>query len=625
MTSLVGWWAGAVRDLPPRLILNRMVRCGLSRNYRVAEGEHTALAIDGMQSQCDLSDNGDILSAIAGDPRWDDEHFARFARDNGHAAALREAYLRHGEGLFHYLKGSFALAIVIRSPARILIAIDRLGIQPMYYAQPTPGAVVFGSTADLVRAHPAVKCTVSDQSLFNYLFFTISPSPGTIYSEQFKLLPAQCVVFERNRVKKSFYWAMPYREDNEDSPRALGVRMMELLRRATKRCIDSVDHSAVGAFLSGGLDSSTVVGLASEQRGGPIDSFTIGFAQDRYDETRYAEIAARHFGATHHAYILRPCDVVDVLPKLAQKFDEPFGNSSVVPSYYCAKQAREFGKDLLLAGDGGDELFAGNSRYVDQKLFDYYGRIPRAIRQLLIEPLTFRSPLLGQSRLGRRAISYVRRALTPMPERTEGYNFYCNNDLANIFAPDALAAIDPQEPLSMLREVYERATSGAMLQRMLHLDLKITLADNDLRKVGKACELAELDVRYPFLDEDVVEFSASIPPEMLIKGLERRWFFRQAVSDFLAPETLSKRKHGFGMPFAEWTREDPGLREVAVDCMRGFARRGYLRQDFIERLIGGEVHIEQGLAWDVMMIELWFRERDEASLASEGTMAGDMR
>lgn len=617
MTSVFGWWATSLRDRPLRLVLDRLKRGVADRDYRFVGRGETALVVEGMQTKTDLADNGEILSAIIGKPRWDDQNLAGFAKNHGHACTLIEAYTRHGEQFFRYLKGSFALAIIMRTPKRILIAIDRLGMEPMCYAQDGSGAVVFGSSADLVRAHPAVKSTVSDQSVFNYLFFAISPSPGTIYREQVKLLPAQFVVFEEGRARTAFYWEMPYCESAKEDVRALGIRMMELLRGGVRRCIDGEERSALGAFLSGGLDSSTVVGLAIKEVSAPIDTFTIGFAQDHYDETRYAEVAARHFGARQHTYRLLPHDVVNILPDIARAFDEPFGNSSVVPSYYCAKRSRESGVNLLLAGDGGDELFAGNSRYVDQKRLEYYQRIPRPVRRLLIEPVTLEYPLFGRSTFGRRAASYVGRALTPMPERTETYNFYRNNDLKGIFTADVLAMINPSEPLSILREVYERASSHAMLHRMMHLDLKMTLADNDLRKVGKACELAGIDVHYPFLDDDVVEFSASIPPDMLIKGLERRWFFRQAVSDFLAPETLSKRKHGFGMPFAEWTREDPELRDLAVDCMRGFAQRGYLRKDFIERVISGKVGIEQGLAWDVMMIELWFRARNEASLASQ--------
>jgi asparagine synthase (glutamine-hydrolysing) len=613
MKVLVGWSDVADQPMPADAIVARMLGPPERRPRSPADlSPAAALAVEG-DGRCDRADDGAIASAVVGAPRWEEPELAAVAVGNGHAAALTEAYRRYGEGLFRYLHGAFSLAIVDRASNRVVIAIDRFGIYPMCYAQLKGGGVVFGSTTDLVRRHPAVTSTVPAQAVFEYLFFCTCPSPRTIYREQAKLLPAQYVVFEPNEVRRAFYWQMPYRDRTAKDVRELSADMMRLLRRAVGRTIEDQPPKEVGAFLSGGLDSSTVVGLLREAIGAPIKTFTIGFVQDRYDEAHYATITARHFGAEPHVYYLTPKDVIDLLPVVARSFDEPYGNSSVIPAYYCARQAKEYGISLLLAGDGGDELFAGNSRYVDQTIFSYYGRIPRFLRRGLIEPVT-RLPGLGS--LGRKARSYISRALTPMPDRLETYNFYRSSDLADVFAADALATIDREEPLEMLREVYGRTPTHSMLQGMLHVDLKVTLADNDLRKVGTACELAELAVRYPFLDEEVAEFAAGLAPGLLLKGRKRRWFFRQAVKDFLAPETLRKRKHGFGMPFAEWIREDPALRAVAVECLQGFKRRGYLRGEFIDRLIADSVPgVADALAWDIMMIELWFRDR-EAGLRS---------
>lgn len=609
MSTLLGWFDSPVAGMPPEGAAAVMARARAfddAPRRLVRTGPSFGLAAQGAERDTALASSDAISVAVAGRPRWEDDALAALAAREGHAAAALEGYRRHGEGFLPWLKGSFSLAVVDGAARRVVIAVDRFGVHTMCYSQPRRGGLVFGTSTDVVCAHPAVESTVSDQTVFNYLYFGICPSPQTIYREQSKLLPAQYLVYERGMIRTGFYWRMPYGTGVEKDVPTLSAEVMQRLRRAVERNIGDEDPAHVGAFLSGGLDSSTVAGLLSEAVAGRAKTFTIGFEHAEYDEIHYAEVAARHFGTEQHNYYLRPSDVVDVLADLSRAFDEPFGNSSVVPAYYCAKAARERGTHLLLAGDGGDEIFAGNSRYIDQEIFGLYGRLPRLLRSALIEPVASRLPI------ARRVQSYIRRANTPMPDRLETYNFYQNADLAQVFEPAMMARIDPVEPLRNLREAYERTQSEEMLQRMLHLDLKITLADNDLRKVETACRMAGVGVAYPFLDDDVAEFAAHLPGSLLIRGRKRRWFFKKAVEDFLAPETLAKRKHGFGMPFVEWPREDPALRRIAVDCVAGFKRRGYLRPDFLDRLMGERGDgSHDGLVWDVMMLELWFREREE--------------
>jgi len=614
MSRISGWIDSGIGAQSPDDVLSAMTDAFAfdlpARRMARAAGTQ-GLAVQGRDKECDLCVNGSIWAAIVGRPRWLSAELAALAAGKGHAWAVGEAYLRHGEQLFAELRGSFALAVIDGAKRRALLGVDRLGVERLCYSQPKAGGVVFGSTTDMVRAHPAVASTVPHQAVFDYLYFGICPSPGTIYREQFKLLPAQYVFFQENTLRTGFYWHMPYRESNDRALDDLAEELMGKLRGAVKRDIAGMDPSAAGAFLSGGLDSSTVAGLLSEQSGRRTKTFTIGFAHDKYDEIHYAEIAARHFGTEQHNYYLTPSDVAGVLTELSRAFDEPFGNSSVVPTFYCAKVAREHGVDLMFAGDGGDEIFAGNSRYVDQQIFGLYEKVPAALRRYLLEPVVFGLPGLGKVPVLRKSRGYIEKARLPMPDRLDAYNFYRTVKLSDVLTAGMLHDLDTDGPGSNMREAYERTASRSMLHRMLHLDLKITLADNDLRKVGVACDLAGVQVSYPFLDDDVVEFSAQIPPSLLIRRFKRRWFFKYAVRDFLAAETLAKRKHGFGMPFTEWPRENPQLREVAVDCIRGFARRNYLRADFLERMIGADGSgAYDGLVWDIVMLELWFRERE---------------
>ncbi len=611
MSGVWGWLETPCGDAPADFVLAGMGEASVRR----ATGPRYGLAVSGRAGETHLAAEGGVSAAILGRPRWSDEALATKGRREGHGAALLAAYREHGDGLLRRRRGNFAIVVVDELKHRLLLAIDRFGIETMCWSTPPQGGIVFGSSTARVRAHPTVTSNTPEQAIFDYLYFGISPSPGTVYREQSKLLPAQYLVYERGAPRIDFYWEMPYAERSRQSVAELSSQLMTLMRAAVGRAIEGQERASLGAFLSGGLDSSTVAGLLSEATHRHTKSFTIGFGHDRYDEVHYAEIAARHFGIEQHNYYLTPTDVANLLVAVARAFDEPFGNSSVVPTYYCAKLAREHGVHLLLAGDGGDEIFAGNSRYVDQEILGLYDRLPTALRRGVLEPLAQRLPFLDRLPLGRKARSFINRARIPMPARLESYNFYQNAVLSEVFTAEMLATISPEVPIANLRGAYERTHSRSMLQRMLHLDLKITLADNDLRKVRGACDMAGVRVAYPFLDDDVVEFSARVPPSLLICHFERRWFFKQAVTGFLAPETLAKRKHGFGMPFTEWPRENPELRAIGIDCLEAMKRRGYLRAEFLDRIKDDRDTSFAGLVWDIIMLELWFREHRDVTRA----------
>jgi asparagine synthase (glutamine-hydrolysing) len=284
-----------------------------------------------------------------------------------------------------------------------------------------------------------------------------------------------------------------------------------------------------------------------------------------------------------------------------------------VPAYLCAKLAHDCGVATMIAGDGGDEIFAGNKRYAEQQRFAGYARLPRLLRCGLIEPLARALPLDGPWLL-RKARRYVDQASLPLPDRLEIDNPLNGPALAGMFADAALAAIDPLAAMHERRAVFAKAGTAADLKRMLRLDLQITLADNDIRKVRRTCELAGVGVRFPFLDDPVVELAARVPSGLLINRGELRSFYKTAFRGFLADATIAKKKHGFGMPFAEWLGKDPGLRALALDCLARFGRRGYLRTDFLDRLgkaLGGDGKGSEvgGLAWDITMLELWLQSR----------------
>lgn len=554
--------------------------------------------------------NGSLAFAIEGRPKWLDAETAAVARATGDGPALAHSYERHGEQFLRHLSGSFSVAIVDGDRRYALLAIDRSGIRPLCYSL-TDSGLVFGSTAEIVASHPDVDGELCNQALFNYFYFHVVPGPRTIRREVRKLVPGEVVTYVNGTSARRFYWQLRYAEETNVAMKPLETRFRGLLRSAAKSAIG--DGESLGAFLSGGTDSSTVTGLLAELGSAPAKTYSIGFANEGFDEIDYARIAARHFGALPHEYYASPSDVLETIPVISGAYDEPFGNASAVPTYLCARMAQRDGVRVMLAGDGGDEIFGGNARYAWQKLFEGYAFLPRSVRQGLVEPLAFGLPGIGSVALGRKLQSYIRQASLPLPERLEAYNFLHRSPLADIFEQDFLAAIDPTEPLALLRAEYDRAGSASPVNRMMFADLKFVLADNDLRKVVRMCEAAGLEVRFPLLDDELVQFSGELPASLKVKRMRLRYFFKAALRDFLPAETISKRKHGFGVPVGLWLKQETRLAELVGDSLGALQRRGIIKPSYISALLrqhaGDHATYFGVMIWVLTMLECWLAAR----------------
>lgn len=525
------------------------------------------------------------------------------------ARAVADLWRDRGADAISALHGPFALAAIQPRERRVVLAVDRAGIRPLYFTR-AGGVQAFSSRLAGLASLPELAPKLSDQALYEFLYFHVVPSPGTIYEEVEKLLPAQAVELGAEGRREWFYWEMPYRDDNPAGFDALKCEFRSLLPDVVDSAASAPgpgSHS-VGCFLSGGTDSSTVAGTLRSIRGAPVRTYSMGFEAEGFDEIEYARLAARHFQAESREYYVKPQDVLEAIPEVAAYTDEPFANASVVPAYLCARFAREDGITRLLAGDGGDEIFGGNARYVNQQVFEIYRGLPALLRRGLIDPAVA-IPGLGAVPILRKIKSYVTQARVPLPDRLESYNFLHRTPIGEIFEPEFLSRVDPQAPLRSQRECYARARSEAIVNRMMHLDLKITLADNDLRKVAQACELAGVDVRFPLLDERLMAFAASVPPEMQLKENRLRWFFKQALKDFLPPEIIAKKKHGFGLPVGLWMAEHAPLRSLAEESLRALAGRGIVRKSYIDWLskqhAGQHASYYGVMIWVLVMLEQW--------------------
>jgi asparagine synthase (glutamine-hydrolysing) len=523
----------------------------------------------------------------------------------GIAVAIVEAYRREPLHVLDDIHGTFALALVDRARGEALLAVDRLGIETICYAV-SEGTLVFAADAHAV-ATASGSVALDPQAIFDYLYSHCIPGPTTIYRGVRRLLPGHVLRFARGGATIAPYWQPAYDEHATAPLDTLEAGFLSIVEASVARSIDGAAMPA--CFLSGGTDSSTVAGMLRKVTGAAPRTYSIGFDAEGFDEMHYARIAAKRFGADHHEYYITPADLVASIPAIAAAYDQPFGNSSVLPTYYCAKMAESDGADRILGGDGGDELFGGNTRYAKQRVFDYFTRSPSIVQGTLrtaLAPKAWESvPIVGKAQ------SYVRQASVPMPDRMQTYNLLTRIGIDAIFEPDFVAQVDVDAPIAAMRAWYGRSGAQTLLNRMLAFDLKYTLTDNDLPKVTTACRLAGIDVAFPLLDDALVAFAAKLAPDLKLKGMQLRWFFKHALRDFLPPEILTKSKHGFGLPFGIWLGRDQALNALAFASLESLKQRGIVRAAFIDQLradlLADHATYYGELVWVLMMLEQWLQ------------------
>lgn len=572
------------------------------------DGDHRSgiggAGVDGLAVSGWTASDEQAYCAVCGNLDWLQVEFADVQLKRNPAHAVLQAYRRHGTGLLSHLGGRFALFLWDAATRTGMLARDRFGQVSVYWTETADGDLLFAPTATAVAQLEGRSPTLSQQAVFNYFYFHMVPSPHTIFEGIHKLRASHALIAENGRWHLQRYWEPEFREQSDASMADAGVEMLGLLGSSVARLAGGAD---TGAFLSGGLDSSTVAGLLAKRNPLP-KTYSIGFDAEGYDEIVYARLASEHFKTDFNAYYVTPEDVLQELPRIAAAYDEPFGNSSALPAYFCARFAADDGRQRLLAGDGGDELFAGNERYAKQTVFEQYGRLPAWSRGFVIEPLL--TKVLGE-RLPAvaKARSYVRQAKVPLPDRLQTYNFLNRLGASNIIHEDLLDAVDEELPLRLDRELYHHPKDANRLNRMLFLDWHHTLADNDLRKVNRMCELAGIEVEYPMLDDHLIEFSTRVSSVRKMRSNRLRDFYKRSVAELLPAEIINKPKHGFGLPFGVWMEQHPGLQELAGDNLERMRRRSYIRPEFVDEI--QRLHREQHAGyygefiWAAMMLELW--------------------
>ena len=616
MSGICGWLGADHLAIENQQIVDRMTNLLTrfdSSPIQTAVQSNAALSVAAKISHAHLYEKEGLLVGIWGRIKYQNTDLQMAINTKGMAAALADQWQQKGRQAFSDLTGEFVCCIVDNHAREVVLAIDPLGTHMLYYQSLGNDGVLFGTSADALLTHPRANTEINPQGLLDYLYFHMIPGPNTIYSAQKRLLPGEYLHFHDGRTETGRYTQIRFDENIKRPFPELQQEFLSLLRKSVN---EAIAGQKAGAFLSGGTDSSTLAGILTEVTGEPAKTYSIGFEATGYDEMYYARIAARHFSTDHHEYYVTPDDVVETIPLIASIFDQPFGNASALPAYYCGRMAKNDGLDLLLGGDGGDELFGGNVRYAKQYIFSLYDSIPAPLRNHLLSPLILSLPEDKGPKLLRKARSYVAQATVPMPHRMETYNLLMHYGFETVFSPELLEKVNTAYPTLLIEQTYQNVSHArSLINRMLAFDWKFTLADNDFPKVVQACHLAGMEVAFPFANDEMLAFSLALTPEQKLRGTQLRYFFKKALRGFLPDEIITKQKQGFGLPFGVWLQTHKPLREIAADSLNDLKSRNIIRGDFINQLLDRHLHEHASyhgtMVWLLMMLEYWFKQHHQ--------------
>ncbi|MCE5234151.1 MAG: asparagine synthase-related protein [Mizugakiibacter sp.] len=489
----------------------------------------------------------------------------------------------------------------------LAVANDHFDTIPLYYLQ-APGLLLVATRLRTLLAAPWCAREADPLAVYHYLNFSCIPAPATICSGVRRLPPGSVLRWRGGEVGITRYWRPTYAED-VDGDETLRARELAAQIRTSVEAYRPPADDRWGCFLSGGTDSSSVLILLSRQQPGTrVPSYSIGFAEQGYDELGFARIAAEAAGADAHYGVVDMRQTLDLAPRLADIYDQPFGNASAVPTYACLALARGDGVRTMLAGDGGDEIFGGNQRYAKDRMMDAYYRLPRPLKAL--GGAIGRAVSGGRVHLLNRIGNFVERAALPNPDRFYTDDSFGSDHYEALLAPEFAAQVERDASLQAMRAIYAEGQARAELHRLMYLDLMMAIAQNDLVKVHGAARAQGVDVRFPYLDPDLVEHTGSLMAHYKVRGLHKRYLFKRALADVLPQAIRSKKKQGFGLPIAVWMKDAPAFRALVTDTLgsRRARERGWFRTDFVERLLREHVAGAWDYSaplWAMLQLELW--------------------
>ena len=537
---------------------------------------------------------------------------------------ILRAYERWGADCVKRLRGMFAFGLWDRRLKRLFIARDRVGKKPLFYTH-TAGRFLFASELQGLLADPAVPRRVNLTAIDEYLSWGYVPAPLTGFQDIFKLPPAHWMTVEpaedgsfRTRIER--YWQLDYSRKQKLSEAEAAAALREKLTEAVR--LRMISDVPLGAFLSGGIDSSVVVGLMAQLSERPVKTFSIGFAEAAYDETIHARRIAKLWGTDHQEFVVEP-NALEILPMLVRHYGEPYADSSAVPTFYVSKLTRA-SVTVALNGDGGDESFAGYERYLGNRLAERFRRLPgsamaaRALSAALPDSINPKNRLRNIKR-------FLAVARQPMAERYGRWvGFFREADKQRLYGGELRERLNATRPVAWFEQMFQEAARLDPVDATMAVDVQSYLPFDLLVKVDITSMANSLEARSPFLDHEVMEFAASLPPPLKLRGRQAKYLIKRAFPDLLPSENVNRRKMGFGVPVGAWFRRE--LRELLCDSLlaRDSQTRDYLQAAEVERLVTLHLNRQADHAfplWSLLMLELWLREFRQADVSSENLMA----
>jgi len=542
---------------------------GFYRTERVGLGHRRLSIIDVAGGHQPIFNEDGTVAIIFNGEIYNYRELAALVEGRGHQLRTRSdtetivhLYEEFGEACVEMLRGMFAFALWDGRRRIMLLARDRLGKKPLYYADHA-GRFVFGSELKSILEDPGIPQALDAEALADYFSFQYIPAPKSIFRHARKLRPAHYLVVNSHGVREQEYWDLDFSQTEERSEQEWRELLLDAYREAVG--LRLMSEVPLGAFLSSGVDSSSVVALMSEITRRPVVTASIGFTAEKYSEAEDARRFAQSLGADHHERIVAP-DAVAVAEKLAWHYDEPFADSSAVPTYYVSQVAREF-VTVALSGDGGDENFAGYRRYrFDAAENRVRALVPAALRRSLFGTLAAVYPKADWLPQPLRAKATLRNlSLDPAQGYFNSVYGAMANERSGLMGGDFTAQLDGYNPFDHFRYYFDRARTRDPLSRVQYVDIKTYLTDDILAKVDRASMAVSLEVRCPLLDHRLMELAARMPSHLKLRGQEGKYIFKRAVGRLLPAEILARRKQGFVIPLAEWFRGE--LREVAESAL----------------------------------------------------------
>lgn len=531
---------------------------------------------------------------------------------------ILEGYRIWGPDCLARFDGMFAFALWDNQQRRLFCARDRFGKKPFFYTV-QHGRLYFASELTGIEQLRHLSLTMNPQAVMRYLAYEYVPTPHSVYTEVQSLPPSHMLLLQDGNLSISRYWDMPMPDESDRrSDNELCEELRFLLSRAVRRRM--VSDVPLGVFLSGGIDSSIVAGLMARQSSTAIKTFSIGFSEASYDESRYARIVAKAFATDHHERVLSAEECADTLPGIISRMDVPMADASVAPTWLLSGVTREK-VTVALGGDGADELWAGYEHYIGFKVAQWYNAAPSALRKGIIEPLAQLLPSSAGYINPRLAVAtFLRAAHAPAWQRVQTMLTAFTPDMQESILDSAFKAqqpgfLAPEVLFAPTREHYDHwqpQNAATPLARAFHVYARQFMLDDILVKVDRCSMLHSLEVRAPFLDKDAAEFAARLPVSRKLHGFKRKWLLKKAFAELLPDEILYRNKRGFQIPVAQWLRGR--MRPLMEDLLSEstLKAQGIFNHQAVRALMdehaSGRADLRKPL-WTLLVFQLWWRAR----------------